>query len=287
MGQKENTAVSSYHSLQANFRHMFGHGLTYQAVYTWSHAIDDSTSTYFQTGVDDYHLSRWKGTSDLNRTHVLAMNYVYELPFLKNSANSIAKQVLGGWSISGITSFFTGEPVNVGCGFSNYATGIGEGVRCNTVGPVKVKKGEFNDPQFGPTPIWWDPTVTVQPNQDQLRADGEPGMFGYMGRNVLTGPGRNNTDLALLKNFSLPWFRGEHSTIQFRWETFNSFNHPQWQYVNSGCDGRTPFGQPCNDRSVALDPSKPNDLTRINGGNGQVNTAWPSRIMQLGLKFIF
>jgi len=272
-----------------NYRHLFGHGLTFEAVYTWSHAIDNSTSTYLETSgaIDDQQLSRWKGTSDLNRTHVLTMNYVYELPFLKNSSSSIARHVLSGWSISGITSFFTGEPVDVGCGFSNYASGIGEGVRCNTVGPVKVKKGEFNDPQYGPTPTWWDPTTTVQPNQDQLRADGQPGMFGYMGRNSLTGPGRNNTDLALLKNFSLPWFRGEHSTMQFRWETFNTFNHPQWQYVNAGCDGRTPFGQPCNDRNTALDPSKPNDLTRINGGNGQVYKAWPSRIMQLGLKFIF
>ena len=56
-------------------------------------------------------------------------------------------------------------------------------------------------------------------------------MFGWMGINQLTGPGRNNWDLALLKNFTAPWFRGEHSTIQFRWETYNTFNHPEWQGI--------------------------------------------------------
>ena len=50
---KQNTAVSSYNSLQVSFRHDVGHGLTFEAAYTWSHAIDNSTTTYFSTGVDD------------------------------------------------------------------------------------------------------------------------------------------------------------------------------------------------------------------------------------------
>ena len=44
-------------------------------------------------------------------------------------------------------------------------------------------------------------------------------MFGYMGRNPITGPGRNDWDLALVKNIVLPWVGGEKSAIQFRWET--------------------------------------------------------------------
>jgi len=104
-----------------------------------------------------------------------------------------------------------------------------------------------------------------------------------MGRNALTGPGRNNWDMALLKDFELPWFGPEHSALQFRWETFNSFNHPQWggygsgpngAPINAGCSGLTPPGAPCGD-------------VENNLRNGQVNTAWPSRIMQFGLKFIF
>jgi hypothetical protein len=271
IGMKQFTGVSSYHALQTNFRHTTGYGLTLQAAYTWSHLIDNATSTYFETDVDDNsNLNRWKGTSDLNRTHVFTVNYIYALPFFRSSGNGFLKQALGGWQVSGITSFFTGQPTDFGCGVNGYSTGIGTGVRCNTVGPLKIKKGMTNDPVFGPMVTWFDPSVITQPVASQLTANNEPGMFGYMGRNVLTGPGRNNWDLALSKEFPLPWFRSEHSTLQFRFETFNTFNHPQWQYVNTGCSGSIGFGQPC---------------TQV--GNAEVNSAWAPRNIQLGMRFIF
>ena len=99
-------------------------------------------------------------------------------------------------------------------------------------------------------------------------------MFGNLGRNVLTGPGRNNWDLAVLKNFAMPGLKGEKSNIQFRAESFNTFNHPQWNSVNIGCGSETPAGAPCSGNENNL-------------GNGEVNGAWPARILQLGLKFIF
>lgn len=270
---KEDTASSSYQALQANFRHAFGYGLTFQTAYTWSHTIDDATSTYFENGVDDSHLSRWRGTSDINRSQMLVLNYIYELPFFKSSASPVVKTALGGWTVSGITSFYSGEPVDFGCGINGLSSGIGQGVRCNSLGPVKIHKGVYNDPQFGPTPTWVDPSVIGQVRLDQLLANNQPGMFGTMGRNPLTGPGRNNWDLALLKAFQLPWFKGEHSSLQFRWETFNTFNHPQWNSMSVGCSGATLPGQPCN----GVD----------NIGNGEVAGAWSPRVMQLGLKFSF
>jgi len=272
IGQKENTAVSNYNSLQVSFRHPFGHGLTLQTSYTWAHMIDDSTNTYFQTGVDDSHLSRWRATSDLNRTHVLMINYVYDLPFFRNSTNSILRNYMGGWQLSGISSFFTGQPVDFSCGVNGFSSGVGQGVRCNSLGKLQIKKGTINNPDFGPVPGWYDPAVVGQVTFDQLRADGQPGMFGYMGRNPLTGPGRNNFDLALLKNFSLPWVGGERSGLQFRLETFNTFNHPQWSGINAGCDGSIPFGQPCYAPGLGL---------------GEVSGAWNPRVIQLGLAFNF
>jgi hypothetical protein len=276
---KENTAVSNYNSLQANFRHTFGKGMTFQASYTWAHAIDDASSTWSFTWIDDSNLSRWRATSSINRTHVLVMNYVYELPFFKKSPSAFTRSLLGGWKASGITSFFTGAPIDFGCGIAGLSSGIGEGVKCNSLGKLAIKKGVVNDPEFGPTPTWFDPNTIGQVTLDQLRADGQPGMFGYMGRNALTGPGRNNWDMALLKDFELPWFGAEHSALQFRWETFNTFNHPQWgsfgaPAVNAGCSSLTPPGAACGD-------------VENNLRNGQVNAAWPSRIMQFGLKFIF
>ena len=234
--------------------------------------------------MDDSNLSRWRATSDLNRAQLLVMNYVYALPFFKTSPNRFARTALGGWQISGITSFFTGTPIDFSnsapCGIVGFGNGIGTSVRCNSLAPVKINKGVDNDPQFGPTPTWFDGNTFAQPLEPQLRADGQPGMFGYMGRNPLTGPGRNNWDMALLKDFQLPWFRGERSNLQFRWETFNTFNHPQWQGVNLSCngsrnaDGSPAFGRPCGGHDYNL-------------GNGQVSSAWPARIMQFALKLMF
>ncbi|MHB8653755.1 MAG: outer membrane beta-barrel protein [Terriglobia bacterium] len=273
---KENTAVSSYNALQMSYRHSFSRGLTLQAAYTWSHTIDDSTSTYQETSgnIDDQHLSRWKGTSDLNRAQILQVNYIYEIPLFKNSSSAFVKSALGGWEISGISSFFTGEPVDFNCGVSGFSTGIGGTARCNTVGSLSPIKSMANEPGFGPTLRWYNPSNTTQPFAAQLLANGEPGMFGYMGRNILTGPGRNNTDLAVLKNFQLPWLGGERSTLQLRVETFNTFNHTQFKYINSGCNGNTPFGVQCGSGNG-------------NDSNGFVNAAWDPRIIQFGLKFIF
>jgi hypothetical protein len=95
-------------------------------------------------------------------------------------------------------------------------------------------------------------------------------MFGYLGRNAIEGPGRNNSDLALLKNFPAPWFRGEHSEVQFRFETFNTFNHTQFNGISSSCSSSLSFGQPCT-----------------NLGNAEVTGAFSPRQIQLGLQFEF
>jgi hypothetical protein len=285
MQMKQNGANSNYNSLQVNFRHAFSHGLTLQAVYTWSHSLDNSTSTYQQTpGQIDglFNYQRWYGTSDLNRTNVLTFNYVYDLPFFKNSSSAFVKAAFGGWEVSGITTFYTGEPITFNCGVSGFSTGIGGAMGCNPVGPVKIDKTIVDDPTYGPTVGWYNPANITQPLASQLLANNQPGMFGYMGRNFLTGPGANNWDLTLLKNFNMPWFKGEKATWQFRWETYNTWNHTQWgpfdgngaSGVNTGCLSSTPFGGTC---------------TGSSGGQllGTVNSTYSPRVMQFGLKFIF
>jgi len=263
--EKQNTAVSSYNALQASLRHTT-HGLTLQAAYTWEHAIDDSTSTYQETsgGINDYNLSRWKGTSDLNRFQVVQANYIYALPFFKTSSSAVAREALGGWQVSGIASFFTGQPVDFNCGVGGYNTNIGGSYRCDVIGKVAPTKGTFNDPTYGPTLQWWNPASVAQPSFAELSTT-----YGDMGRNILTGPGRNNWDMALEKNFPL---HGEGIKLQFRLETFNTFNHTQFQYANNGCSSNVPFGGTCDQHT---------------NSPGEVNTAWSPRNVQLGLKLIF
>lgn len=279
----EYSAISNYNSLQINYRHTTGYGMTYQVAYTYSHSFDTTTGYDGNHGVDDMNLTRWYAQSDFNRTHVLILNYVYDLPFFHNSTHAFLRNGVGGWKFSGISSFYTGVPLDsastLGCGVSGYSSGIGRSIQCNTTGPAKIQKGVINDQQFGPTPSWFNASVIQQPYQSQLAANGESGMFGYMGRNVLTGPGVNNFDLALLKDFATPWFNGEHSNLQFRLETFNTFNHPQWIGVNASCSGTTPFGGSCGDNVGSL--------SSANYQNGEIASARSPRLVQLGLKFSF
>jgi len=274
IGNLEYTGVSNYSGLQASFRHTVGKGLVLQAMYTWSHNIDNvvGSSATSLSGVDDSNLSRWRGTSNINRTQVLMLDYVYDLPFFRNQRNAFVKTALGGWQITGISSFFTGLPIDIGgCGVNGYSSGIGQGVRCDSLGPMRIAKHTIDDPRFGPMQGWYNPAVVGQIQMSQLYANGGPGMFGYMGRNSLTGPGRNNFDLALLKNFALPWFGAEKAALQFRLETFNTFNHTQWSGVNVGCNGSVGFGQSCGNIV----------------GLGEVNGAWDPRLVQLGMKLTF
>jgi hypothetical protein len=266
-------ASSHYNALQANLRHTVGHGLTLQIAYTYSKAIDNASSPGFDQGVDDTNMNRWYSQSDFNRTHTVVANYIYNLPFFQNASNHFVKSGLGGWQFSGITSLFSGVPVNFGCSENGYSSGIGSGMQCNSLGSLKIQKGTVNDPTFGPVATWYNPATVAMPLLSQFSASGEPGMFGYMGRNALRGPGRNNWDLALLKNFQLPWAGGEHSNLQFRLETFNTFNHTQWKSISTGCSGDTPFGAAC---------AGADNITR-----GEVTGAWSPRIVQLGLKFMF
>jgi len=277
IAQWENSGISNYNSLQINFRHPVGHGLTFQAVYTWSHQLDDllgaggSENGGFTP--DDYHLSRWYGNSADNQAQILTMNFVYKTPFFAHSTNHFLRGALGGWQLGGISTFQTGNPIGLNCGLAGLASAVGGPVMCNSLGKVQVHKGTYISPEFGPVPSWFDPSTIGQTTVPQLYSNGEPGMFGYMGKFAMTGPGRNNWDLSLIKNFQLPWFGKEPSTLQVRWETFNTFNHPQWNGVNLFCSGSTLAGQPCNGAN--------------NIGNGTVSSDWGPRTMQLGMRLVF
>ncbi|MGH9437789.1 MAG: hypothetical protein ACRD22_07805, partial [Terriglobia bacterium] len=275
-------ANSNYNSLQVEFRHTLSHGLTFQSAYTWSHELDWTSGDGTNSGVDDSNLRRWYANGRNNRSQMLVMNYIYDLPFFLHSTNPFARQALGGWIFSGITTFYSGAPVSTYgvCGINGFSSGIGEGVQCDTVGPIRPQKSVFDDPQFGRTVMWFNPNNMTQPSLAQLSASNQPGMFGYMGRNTLNGPGLANWDMALLKDFSMPWFGGDRSTLQFRMETFNTFNTPEWNSINFACSGA-----PNNDGSAAF--GRPCGGTAYNLGNGEVNSTRPARVMQLALKFIF
>lgn len=264
---RDQIARSNYNSLQFSYRHQTTHGLSMGMNYTWSHTIDNQ-GYQGESGNNnlDYHdLNRWRGNSSLDRRHILTLDYIYDLPFFKNSAGWM-KNAFGSWTVSGITTFMTGTPLQIGCGVSGYSTGVGGTMYCNSLGRQSGKTVVADD-TYGPTVQWFNVNAFTQPTMDQLYADGQPGMFGYVGRNTVIGPGRNNWDLSLFKNFNLT----ERVGMQFRFETFNTWNHTQWHDVHTGCSDSVDFGHYCG-----------------TGSNfGQVSSAWSPRIIQLALKLTF
>lgn len=76
-----------------------------------------------------------------------------------------------------------------------------------------------------------------------------------------------------VEKFQPPMVNGENLNLQFRLETYNTFNHPQWSTVSLFCSGLTAPGQPCNGS---------NDI-----GNGEVSDDYPARVLLLALHFTF
>jgi hypothetical protein len=184
------------------------------------------------------------GPSALNRAHVFNTEFVYELPFWKQNQQFI-QRMLAGWEISGFAAFSTGLPMNVGI-LGNLAAAAGTATRPDMVGDPNVRGSQGTFYSF------WNSAAFAQP------AFGTLGNAGY---NVLTGPGDNNWDLGILKNFHISR-NSEGMRLQYRMEMFNAFNHAEVAY--NGVN--TQWGSPLF---------------------GHVTAMAASRVIQMALKFRF
>ena len=260
----EQTASSTYHSLQASLRRRLG-ALQYSAAYTYSHAIDNSSSRSDFNVVDSYNPSFSRASGNFDRRHILNVGYIYDLPFFKRPG--LASRLLGAWQFSGITTFQTGTPFTVA---NNAAFGDNAGV-ANAFGggtypdlsgdPLAPPPTEFVEGI--PGPLLFNPAAFSAPR----------GLtFGSSSRNLLRNPRRINFDMALFKQFVI----SENKAFEFRVEAFNIFNHMQWAFVN---DQMNCYGGPFNS---AADP---NCLVSTNFLHP--STSHRARILQFGVKFIF
>jgi len=210
----ENRTNSNYNSLQFSLRTDNWKGLTLQTAYTWSHAIDyTSGDVGGNKHQNAFNLAAERGNSDFDRRQMLIFNYVYDIP-TPNRWTGPIKQVLGGWTVSGIASFQSGTPLNISLPGDH--VGIGSA-------------------PFRPDLVA-DPELSSKSRTDFFNTDAfaqpAPGVFGSAGRNVVRGPGINNWDLSVFKSF--PGILGpETSGLEFRAEFFNAFNHTQWNAVGT------------------------------------------------------
>ena len=208
---------SAYNSLQLTLRHSSG-GLTVLGSYTYGKSLDQASNLGEQVYPYDYRLTRAPSSFDIRQNFVTS--YRYDLPFPKlfHRTNEATK----GWAISGITRFSSGLPVtlvnpNDTALIGSFNNGVnGNGFSNLDLATTSVKLN--HDPRSGQP--YFDPSFFSLP------ALGTPGTAS---RRLFYGPGMDNWDIALLKETHFT----ESKVLEFRMETFNTFNHAQFFGANS------------------------------------------------------
>ena len=276
-------ANSNYNALQASLNRTFA-SLTLSVAYTYSHSIDDSSDRFDNAFVNSYDIEANRASSSFDQRQNLAISYVYALPFFKGSG--LRKSLLGGWQISGITIAQTGTPVSVtnGTTISDNAgvgNGVGTGSRPDLIGNPGLASASDKAASAAAGvrgPLYANPGAYALPT----------GLtFGNVGRNTLYLPGRLNFDFGVFKQFPI----NEKMGFQFRWETFNVFNHTQFNGVDStmNCAGTTANFSAGASNCVqgAPDPAHQGSFLTAPSNFLHLTSAHAPRIMQFGLRFYF
>ena len=221
-----NEMPSSYNALQAQLQKSMSNGLFLQASYTYSKSMDWQSDPYTNSEPNFYNLHMDWGPSDYNKTNMIVLTELYQLPFGRNrkylaTSNRFVDGVTGGWELGSIITLDSGAPFDVLAGGDIANTG-GPGQRAQRTGgnPYGVAQNRLH---------WINASAFTQPTAYT---------FGNERRNDLVGPRYDNFDVNLSKSFQL--YQG--STLQFRSELFNIFNHTNLNNPdNTVTDGA--FGQ--------------------------------------------
>jgi hypothetical protein len=206
------------------------------------------------------------GPSGNDRRQNFALNYVYNLPTLAQH-NGFVKTILGGWQISGFTRFQSGSPYGIGYSITgvsqqNITGSTTEGARVYLLGnPMTGSNNPYNRLN----------AAMVAPPQ--------VGSIGLeSGVNYLVGPGVNDWDMSLQKQFTIK----ERLKLQLRGDAFNVFNHTQFTGVNATVN----YASLTNWTPTNLYLKADGTVNNINGF-GTVSGARDPRIMQLVMRFEF
>lgn len=258
-----NAGMANYHAMTMTLRRRFTSGFAFDFNYTYSHSIDNGSVAASGAGRADgvilnaFNPSSAKASSSFDLRHQMNANVLYQLPFGKgqrffDSAPVWANQVIGGWQVSSLVRVRSGLPVAVG-GSGIYNTNYYSSTPAYLVGEMPEVGYYIN--QNG-NPSLFPSTTTLSSFRD-----------GYMGqggtRNLLRRPWNRNVDLAVMKDFTMPW-EGGH-TIQLRAEAFNAFN-----FVNVASTSS----------ALSLSLSAPTTF-------GQFSAMEDPRVLQLSLRYSF
>jgi hypothetical protein len=288
---------SIYHAGSVDVIHRFAHGLYLRGNYTFSKTIDDATNELNTSTInprrplDARNISDDRGRSSLDFTHKVAISWVYDLPNL-SVQNALERGLLHGWEVSGSYLAESGQPVTLLNGSDANANGSGTADR-----PVFNPAGTSNVPS-GINFVCVDGAGNTSVQGTTAGCGGATNVVGYVasnsasryvkaglgtntniiGRDTINTPGLNLWNIALLKSTKF----GERFTVQFRAETYNTFNHRNFSIGlpsnNGALDSNTNPNPFAGGLVLVTAPDSFLNFHQFTGGN---------RTMQLGLKLIF
>ena len=298
-----NYSSSDFRSLQASFHRQVAHGLGVVASYTWSHSIDNNSSsgalgtTTLPTesqAASGRPIGLLRGSSDFDIRHNLALSLVYDIP---TPANAIADAVLGHWSIAPIFHYQTGVPIDIVTGSTGAIGGTAYGERPNVIPGVPIYlygadceaqspgcPGGFTlnvapvsasaaaaagclAPTTGPTANAKGAFCTPAP------VNGQP-VSGNLGRNVVRAYPLSEFDFSLHRDFPVH----ESVRLRFQGDIFNLFNHPSFGPENATLNNAQ-FGVTNSMANAALGA--------IGGGFNPIFQTGGPRNVQFSLKLFF
>jgi len=245
----QNMGNANYNSFQTSLKRTAG-PLTLLASYTYGKSMDWASS--IQEQVNPFNFRKEYAISAFDLKHNFVVSYNYELPFDKLFRKS--NRLTQGWAISGVSRFSTGLPVT----FQSFGDNALVQVQNNGVNSVSIDLPNYN-PSLGSLNTNHDPRNNPLAFNTKLFSPNALGTFGTSSRRFFYGPGINNYDMALHKLTRLT----EASSLEFRFETFNTFNHAQF------------------DGASAVDGNR-DDATF-----GQILKSQPGRVSQVALKLNF
>ena len=245
----QNMGNSNYNSLQATLKRTAGR-FTFLASYTYGKSMDWASSIQEQVNPFDFRKEYAISAFDMKHNFVFSYNYQLPIEKLLRASNRLTQ----GWEVSGVTRFATGLPVT----FQSFGDNALVQAQNNGVNSVSIDLPNYN-PSLGSLNVNHDPRSNPLAFNTALFTPNPLGTFGTSSRRFFYGPGIDNYDVALRKLTRVT----ESSSLEFRLELFNAFNHAQFDGANS-VDGNV------------------NDSTF-----GQILKSQPGRVGQVAVRFVF
>jgi len=248
-----NDASSDYNSLQVKFDRKLSHGVQLLGTYTWSHAIDDSTSNF-----TIFELERANSDYDIRNNFQLALSYNVAGRY----SNPLVNYALTHWSLDARISARSALPVDI--------------TQAQTVDPQSGATTNYHPDRVPNTPLYIYGSqypggrainyAAFTPVPTTTDVDGNAG------RNSARGFDAAQADLTLRRDFPF----NDRVGLQFRAEAYNILNHPIYGSIyNTLSDGPALFGQAYNTESSEL------------GGLSSIYQVGGPRSMQVSLKLHF